>query len=539
MKISDILRVKDNKFTIITFLLLFIIAFTLRLSIKEFSLASIIFSITNVLILYLFTDTIARTFLRIPLIVFLSSLITVDTTLMLVYNNPLNYGVIASIFETNISETLSMGKFIFPIGITVLILISYLIIKTTAEFKRRKQLKLYLTIPTFLILLFIVPPILDYQGSINSSNLKSYTKTFWKDPLLLYSNIIYVKYPLVINDIFVTISYFDEMKKYKNEILSDKVLPEGISLDKNNTNKPDKIIFVIGESSYSAHYSLYGYSIKTTPSLDSLYNNTNLLSFYKNIISSASYTRDALRIALSFATPHEEQPFINQKNILNLAKDAGYETSWISNHGKYGLHNTFLGMVASHADYKYYEDTNNDLDLIPLLQQQLKDSNKQQFITVHLRGSHKSYSDKFDKQDTQMLGSEGKTIDYDKSIHHTDRVLKKIVELTNDSCFKSVIYYFSDHGEVINTGHAILNKWKCQYQVPLVLIQNKPFLDTDNIIRKYYDSRNRINTNATPYILGEIMGYSITDSLVEKTKRDGLYIYQADGSVILFDNIVD
>ncbi|WP_163264097.1 phosphoethanolamine transferase [Dysgonomonas sp. 216] len=529
--------IKENKYTTICFCLLFAFALLLRLSIKEISFSSIFFSLLNTAFIYIVIACFSKTIIRIPLSIIIALLIAIDITVLYTCGEALNYGILASILETNTEEAYSMSGLYLPMGAITFILLSFILIKTSNELKKSSKINIYFTALFLILSIFCIPLFLEIKSggdNINVAKEKAKSSISY-----FFARIIPIKYPLIVSDFFLYAAYKTDMKTITSSVNIPKQLPQGISV-KTESNVPEKIIFIIGESSYNAHYSLYGYNLNTTPFLDSLNNNSNLLNFYNNAISSANYTRDALRISLSFASPQNGQAFLDKKNIVHLAEDAGYETYWISNQSKYGPVDSFVGIISATAQNSYYEKKlrRDDLELIPVLKQALE-NDKKQFITLHLSGSHMMYDERYDETDTKALGSDGKTIEYDKSVHHTDRVLREAFSTINKAHQKALIYYFSDHGEQVNVGHSIPNKWKSQYQVPLIIIQNKPFLDTNSIICKYYDSRSRINTNATPYILGEIMGYSITDSLIEKTKRDGLYIYQADGSVIPFDNIID
>lgn len=88
----------------------------------------------------------------------------------------------------------------------------------------------------------------------------------------------------------------------------------------------------------------------------------------------------------------------------------------------------------------------------------------------------------------------------------------------------AVALYFSDHGEVIGKGHSM--GWMQDYIVPfLVLSSDTTVVNSKDIVKKYIDEEtDLINTSSVIYIISEILGYKVSDKLVEKSKNDGKYV---------------
>lgn len=440
--------------------------------------------------------------------------------------------------ETDANEAISMSKVFLPIGILVFSLSFILILFATKEMRNKKRIHPAISISYLILGVLIIPNILSAKEGNHDKEIV--LDTFKVSPFLFLSEVICVKYPFITGDIFLYAAYCSEMRKFRESATKNKKLPEGIILNKTEDNPP-KIILVIGESALRTHFSLYGYELPTTPFLDSLYTHSEQLSLYNDIISPAGYTRESLRITLSFATVHEKQPFLEEKNLLNLANDANYETFWISSQGRFGLHDNYIGMVASCAKNASYQDglDKDDLKLVPMLKNVLK-KDKQQFICMHLRGSHMSYKDMYDKKDSEALGYEGKTIDYDKTIHHTDRFFREVYNTLNTLEDNFIILYLSDHAEVINSGHGIRNKFKDQFKIPFLTIQKGNHRDTHAIIKRYYNEEcGLLNSSSMIYILAEILGYQVPEFYAEKARKETEYIYQTDGSIKRFSEIVN
>ncbi len=537
--------IKTYIFNLILFLVFFSTALIFRFSEwPDRLINNIFFAALNAVLLQSILFIFSKTALRIPIVIFLSLFILFDISLYTIYNAPMNHSVIASIFETNFREISDIMSMIFPWGLFIFMASGLLVYKSSGEIKKMSLKKRWVpaTVCVFLFFsIFILPVLLDRQDKNNPFYIPIYTYDEKIPFFQYYAEIVPVKYPLVIGDIFFAGGYFQEMAKineYSNKI---KILPNGIIY---NDTLPayDKIILIIGESANRDNFSLYGYPLKTTPFFDKMSEDTTaIFNYYDHVISPANFTRDALRMTLTYANPFDFTPFSEQKNLLNLAKDAGYSTYWISNQGRFGMYNSIMNIIAQNADTCIFTSTGkthiDDLIVVPEIMNVLKTDEKQ-FIIVHLQGSHWVYDNKFDETDTKALGLEGEYIDYDKSIHHTDRVIEQIYRLIKPYDENILIYYYSDHGEVINTGHGIINEYKIQYRIPLVVIQNKPFWNMDEITGKYYDHETGLlNTSNNIYILGETMGYTASDSIIENAKVSGRYVYQTNGKYCLYNDI--
>lgn len=125
---------------------------------------------------------------------------------------------------------------------------------------------------------------------------------------------------------------------------------------------------------------------------------------------------------------------------------------------------------------------------------------------------------------------------YDCSIKHTDSVLSKLFRvMQNESQGKSsVIFYFSDHGEVINEGHGIMltgdEKLKDEYQIPFVIIPSSDSIDVDRYVLPYLND-SIVNSNSVSYILSSFLGYSLDEQLIKRANHEAQYFEQVDESI--------
>jgi glucan phosphoethanolaminetransferase (alkaline phosphatase superfamily) len=470
---------------------------------------------------------LARTKYTFLLTFILAFILTFNAYFAFVLGSDISMDIMASIFETHMAEAVSMLKGGVLIGsLLALVLTIFLLCLSERELKRSEFSRKW-AVAGLLAYLFLFLPFVCYKRIAYEYE----EDLFMEFPIRVVQDKVNMYAPILYGNIATIAAYQDEMAQLRRFSGSDKKLPDGIILN-DTLPVPGKIYLVIGESAYRKHLSLYGYPIKTTPFLDSLAQVVPpRMSFYDGI-AAAPFTRNVLRIALSFASPADMTPFYEEKTLINLARDAGYETCWLSNQGASGIQDSYLGYLAAGTDKAVFTQggylANDDSDLIPLLKKEYRPGRKQFFI-IHLVGSHNNYSDRYDKRDAEAIPSSGSTLqtDYDRSIHHTDRVLREIYNVMQEDS-TAVFFHFSDHGEILGKGHGPWKNGIAQYDIPLITI-NKNADRINTVMEKYLEpGTRRINNSSTIYVLAEMMGYIIPQKYIDKSISDGRYVRHAD-----------
>lgn len=490
-------------------------------------------ALINALSFILVLNILAKTRYSLWLSIILAFFVSFDAYFAFVYSNQVSVGTMASILETNSTEAAGvMSEAVLP-ALGVLIASLFLILMSQRELKESK-LSRKLSVILLIGYWVVIMPTLAYW-KIKALKYEDFIANF---PVVGIHSVVASNFPLVYVDISTFIVYQHEMYQMRKFLGMEKTLPEGIDFNKEKET-PDKIFFIIGESANRAHLSLYGYPHQTSPFLDSLSQIDASPLYHYDAYAPASITRDALRIVLSYSTPRDVKPFFENYNIIDLANKAGYETVWISNQDRVGESDSYIGFVSANATRSFYEKDfmKEDLKLLNYINEAY-DPAKKQFFVIHLLGSHVPYNERYDDIDIQALpGNRSKTKEYDRSIHHTDRLLKGIYDVMKRG-ESSLMYYFSDHAELVeNGGHGVLVFDKGLFDVPLVTINNTS-MPVDSIVRRYVDKETSlINTSGSIYILSEIMGYDVTDDMVNKTVEDGKYIFHVDKNIYLYDSI--
>lgn len=276
--------------------------------------------------------------------------------------------------------------------------------------------------------------------------------------------------------------YFLEQEKLEKiqKSLHGKILNSRLE---NEVSAPEIVVLVIGESSVSTRWSLFGYSRLTNPRLESA---SNIIGF-NNVVSISLATRSAVPGAISRQPILLPTGRINQNaepSIVQIYKEAGYETYWISNQAPFGKFDSSIAIHAREAKFVHFLNpstyqSSGSLDEILLgpLQNLIEKPGKK-FVVLHTLGSHFDYSlrysEDFNKFSAYKNNSSNEKIsnNYDNSILYTDYFLSEVISRVRSQDKSAVVAYFSDHGEDLPGGvceyNGVNRKTAFSYRVPVV-----------------------------------------------------------------------
>ena len=263
--------------------------------------------------------------------------------------------------------------------------------------------------------------------------------------------------------------------KYRDNIITDipkqasKTLAQYKNFSKERTDRKDNMsklllshkpeagvyVLVIGESQNRAHMQAYNYHRATTPWLDSMKNDKNMLLFTK-VYSCHTHTVPTLLYALTAKNQYNNIAVKNAVSVLEVAEAAGFETVWLSNQVKYSAWDTPVTSIASEANQQKWinstlgESTNTDYFDGKLIEEleKIKITDKM-LIVMHLMGNHGSYEQRYPKAFEKYDGKN--TIDkYDNSIIYNDYVMSQVYKRARKiPNFKGLVYC-SDHADAID-----------------------------------------------------------------------------------------
>ena len=223
---------------------------------------------------------------------------------------------------------------------------------------------------------------------------------------------------------------------------------------------PGTVIVVIGESASRDYMHAFtpDFPYKDTPWLDSQLGNPDF-NVFTNAYSSWSQTVPVLQRALTEQSQYNDKEFFESTSIIDVAKKSGYTTYWFSNQGRYGQYDSAITLVAKTADRaEWTDDSYNFSDkyddtLLWYLTQ--VDPNTNNFIVLHIMGSHIYYNNRYPTEFNQWHGDSevSSPESYANSIHYTDYILSQAFDYAQKNLNLRAMVYFSDHGENLEISH--------------------------------------------------------------------------------------
>lgn len=252
---------------------------------------------------------------------------------------------------------------------------------------------------------------------------------------------------------------------------------------------PGTLVLVIGESTNRQHMSLYGYARDTTPQLQAIPE----LEVFRNVIAARPYTIETLQQTLTFADPQHPGRDLSEPSLMNLMKQAGYKTFWITNQQTLTKRNTMLTYFARQTDEQIYLNHSRaqnareyDSNVLEPFEKLLADPAERKFIVVHLLGTHMKYAYRFPPEaavyrDRTGLGDwadddQVEVInDYDNAVRFNDGVVAGLIGRLRAAGDESLLVCLSDHGEDVfdSAGHRMLGRNEASPTLPMYAV---PFL---------------------------------------------------------------
>lgn len=311
--------------------------------------------------------------------------------------------------------------------------------------------------------------------------------------------------------------------KYRDNIITDipkqasKTLAQYKNFSKERTDRKDNMsklllshkpeagvyVLVIGESQNRAHMQAYNYHRATTPWLDSMKNDKNMLLFTK-AYSCHTHTVPTLLYALTAKNQYNNIAVKNAVSVLEVAEAAGFETVWLSNQVKYSAWDTPVTSIASEANQQKWinstlgESTNTDYFDGKLIEEleKIKITDKM-LIVMHLMGNHGSYEQRYPKAFEKYNGKN--TIDkYDNSIIYNDYVMSQVYKRARKiPNFKGLVYC-SDHADAIdkNLSHDAAQFDFDMTHIPLYIYLSDSYIQNNSAKYKSLEKqKNKLFTN--------------------------------------------
>lgn len=222
----------------------------------------------------------------------------------------------------------------------------------------------------------------------------------------------------------------------------------------NKSQKPQTILIVIGESASRDYMKAFNkeYKYDTTPWLDKMAQSKNFILF-PNAFSIGANTVLAVSNAMTEINQYNDKKFYDACSVIDIAHATGYKVHWYSNQGHLGSADTPVTLIANTADIAKWtkQELNQvqyDESLLPYLKE--LDPAKNNFLVVHLKGSHFNFLNRYPESFTKFStpGKYELEVNYADSIAYTDYVLEQIFNYAKDKLNLQAMVYFSDHATV-------------------------------------------------------------------------------------------
>lgn len=235
--------------------------------------------------------------------------------------------------------------------------------------------------------------------------------------------------------------------------------------------EPSTIMVIIGESASRSFISAYNgkYPVNTSPWLKAQRTNPNFC-FFEKVRACAGQTVPVLEKALTEKNLQNKLEFKDCVSIIDLARKAGYKTYWFSNQSRMDESATPITLVAETANVVDWTNVDSDswqYDEQLLKSLQLVDESRNNFVVLHLIGSHAAFENRF----PETFAKPGKTLteNYELSLQYTDANLQKFFEFAKEKLNLQAMLYFSDHGCVPKDKRRADETRDAHMEIPYVL----------------------------------------------------------------------
>lgn len=349
---------------------------------------------------------------------------------------------------------------------------------------------------------------------------------------------------IALNPAIASLVFFGLQLPHAHEELRGKFLVKTPFHAKRNGSGEEVHILIVGESARRASWSVYGYTRQTTPYLDHLEHEKEAV-FLDDATSDANLTILAVPIMLTGITPQEAaQQRWAHGNLIDLAKEGGYETSWLVNQDV-GI-STSIGIVADHLEYPpdFHESifSRSELDesLLPSYRRMVDKAGQPRFIGMHVMGSHWEYFRRYPKAfqhfgdarriSTLTSASTDRSMardladSYDNSVLYTDWFLQQVIERARLLKVPATVTFVPDHGEASPflddgaVGHAGVKYLAAEFKIPAFVWMNPAFRKAhpEKVAAIESNASKPIRTHDVFYAVADLMG--ITWPAAEPTK---------------------
>jgi glucan phosphoethanolaminetransferase (alkaline phosphatase superfamily) len=350
---------------------------------------------------------------------------------------------------------------------------------------------------------------------------------------------------VALNPVIGSLMFFGvQMPRAHDELQGKLVVKTPFHAQRTGTDEEVHVL-IVGESARRASWSAYGYARATTPYLDGLEKDGEAI-FLRDAMSDANITILAVPIILTGLTPQEATPGRRRGgNLLDLAKEAGYTTSWLVNQDV-GV-STLMGMAADHLEYPpgghegLFSGRTFDEILLSSYRREIARTGHARLIGMHVMGSHWQYHLRYPKRFQRFSSAEGlsapssATTDrsmaadlvdaYDNSVLYTDWFLQQVIEQARALQVPATVTFIPDHGEAspyldgAAVGHGAANYVPAEFEIPAFIWVNAAYRKAhpEKVAALEANASKEIRSHDVFYTVADLMGITWPGAAPERS----------------------
>ncbi|MCJ1884877.1 phosphoethanolamine transferase CptA [Pseudomonas sp. LA21] len=374
-----------------------------------------------------------------------------------IYRQEFSQSVIFVMFESNTAEAGEYFSQYFSIWLCLALLVYSVVAVLLWRRIRPVTLPLYARIPVavLLVVMNLLYPFYKQMVTQERSFAEALEKVQQRmEPAVPWQLVVgYAQYR----------QQLDNMQKLLEQNAS---LPPLQNLKDSSGEAPRTLVLVLGESTTREHMHLYGYPRETTPNLDALAAaEGHNLTVFQNVVSPRPYTIEVMQQILTFGDEQNPDKFLTDPSLINLMKQAGYKTFWITNQQTMTKRNTMLTTFSQQTDAQFYLNNQRNQNasqydgvVLEPFEKALQDPAQKKFIVIHLLGTHMDYRYRYPEQYAHFKDRQGvpsalsddqvETYNfYDNAVLYNDFVVSSLIKRYAATDPNGFLLYLSDHGE--------------------------------------------------------------------------------------------
>jgi glucan phosphoethanolaminetransferase (alkaline phosphatase superfamily) len=317
-------------------------------------------------------------------------------------------------------------------------------------------------------------------------------------------------------------------------------------------------ILIVGESARRGSWSIYGYPRHTTPYLERIKDELILL---RHVTADANLTALAVPMILTGIAPQELAGKALHGNLLDVAKEGGYTTSWLVNQDI--KVSTSIGITPDHLEYPpemqpdLFGRNVSDGELLGAYRRELTRTGSPRFIGMHVMGSHweyyRRYPPSFQRfgqapQLTPMsmflggqIRSQAVLDSYDNSVLYTDWFLEQVIEAARKLSVPVSVTFVPDHGECLaaldegQAGHGGAQYNFSEFQIPALVWLNDYYrrAHPQQVAALKANAAKQIRSHDFFYTVADLMGVTWPQAKPERSFASERFVPDTSGAMLV------